>query len=197
MKLKVISVTAGILAIAITLWLTLVPRHRLQPTIFIFTIPNSAESELRKFALGNCPRPALVGEDDADYGIYAVWGKNNWTVSVIRKNQSTVYEKSDGNYKRLIRQACDAADQDFPVWLDTEHKRRQALSTGDQDVGKEKNVGLRYELHEMRNGSLTSTALVDRQTGKVWVWTEMTDAKGRKAGDRLIQVEVSPPPDKE
>jgi len=198
MKLKPIPVAAAIFVIGLAGWLILIPRHSLQPTIFIFSIPESAESDLKRLAFENCPKPALAGEElAADYEIIAMWRKEQWTVSVERKNRATIFQRSDTNYKRLIQEACKAVYEDFPIWLDTERRRGESLRRADQRPEEESNRALRYELHDMRNGPLTSTALLDRQTGRVWVWTETTDKKGRKVGDYLSQVEVSPPPEKE
>jgi hypothetical protein len=34
-----------------------------------------------------------------------------------------------------------------------------------------------FELHEVRNGPLITTALLDRRTGRVWIWTKFAGAK--------------------
>ena len=52
-----------------------------------------------------------------------------------------------------------------------------------------------FELHQVRNGPLMTTALLDRKTGRVWIWTKITDAK--KVGgpeSAFVEEEVIPQP---
>ena len=34
-----------------------------------------------------------------------------------------------------------------------------------------------FDLHEVRNGTVITTALLNRRTGRVWIWTKVTDAQ--------------------
>lgn len=52
-----------------------------------------------------------------------------------------------------------------------------------------------FELHEVRNGTLITTALLDRKTGRVWIWTKFTDAKKLGGPDSaFMEEQVVPRP---
>ena len=52
-----------------------------------------------------------------------------------------------------------------------------------------------FELHEVRNGPLMTTALLNRRTGRVWIWTKLTDSKKTGGPDSaFIEEAVIPRP---
>jgi hypothetical protein len=54
--------------------------------------------------------------------------------------------------------------------------------------------GNRYDLREVRNGALTTTALIDKKSGRVWLWTDYHDKLGNKSSG-FLEEDETPKPD--
>ena len=92
------------------------------------------------------------------------------------------YRPTDQDYNRLLRDACGCLkDESKYAWPE--------ISPSNMDMS-------RYDVHDLRNGNVATSAILDRHTGKVWIWTNLTDDKGAKTGkSAFVEEDVVPKPD--
>jgi len=53
----------------------------------------------------------------------------------------------------------------------------------------------RYELRDVRNGSIVTSAIFDKQTGRVWTWLRTGEGKTYFAAETVYSFQDSPIPD--
>jgi hypothetical protein len=121
----------------------------------------------------------MTTEKEADYTMLVEWRQNRWVGTVHRRDSALVYRGEDPNYKQILGAGCRAIEGDFTDWVPAAGEIRSGIH----------NQGVvppypsdRFDLREIHNGSLTSTALLDKSTGAVWVWTALTDSNGKDTG---------------
>ncbi len=128
----------------------------------------------------NCPETAFVSrEEDADYSLTTVWDKDHWRAMLEGDGQFLVREYSP-DFKKIERDACRTIQKN----------ERWPARAAHAQAPKKSVPADRYELHDLRNGNVATSALIDRQTGKVWVWS--TSGKGVT---HFISEDVIPSPD--
>jgi hypothetical protein len=127
-----------------------------------------------------CPDAAFsLGKNGAEYILWLGWDKDHWRSMLIRQGDSVLLMETDSpDYKQIVRDACRAIRPDT-AWL-SEHRKEKASEV---HAAEDSN---RYELRDIHDGDISRSALLDKQTGKVWGWY----------GSVFIQEKVSPEPDK-
>lgn len=137
--------------------------------------------------LQSCPEAVLVWDvDDADYQLEMKWGKDHWASALTRKDYAFLFSENNPDSNQLVRDACRAIRRDS-AWLAESHRNASSGAIGSVDD--------RYELRELHNGPLSTSALLDKRTGKIWVWKEMT-MNGKKTGSTEFASEtVTPEPE--
>lgn len=135
----------------------------------------------------SCPEVIPVWDgDEADYQLFTFWGDNKWSARLFRNDLGFLLEEDSPDFNRILRDSCNALHYDSAEWLAPLGADRTA-ATGATD---------RYDLRELRNGALSTSAIIDKKTGKVWVWTEIT-SNGKKTGKTaFLSEEVIPEPEK-
>jgi hypothetical protein len=171
--------------------------HREQPRIFVHQ-GKYAHSEWIKDFRAACPHMAFVkSEEAADYIIEAFWAapRGRWFTWTERRDTALIHRADGPDYVQLLRESCRLIQDDLKDWR-----------LPDGSLPDDKRPGLastkanadRYELHDVRNGTVVSSAIFDRQTGRVWVWTNMKGKNGAEsafiAEDVYSYIE-SPKPD--
>jgi hypothetical protein len=132
----------------------------------------------------------------ADYSIQVIWApspKAAWLAWASRRDNALIYEGENSDYVQLLRDTCRLIRADLKDWTlpDDSLPQEEGQSTrADLD---------RYELRDVRNGNVITSAIFDRQTGRVWVWTSV---KGKNGSDEsyfmaeeVLSYTRSPKPD--
>lgn len=116
----------------------------------------------------SCPTVAFVSDSaQADYSLMTRWNKGLWSGRLWRSDSAYLLAEEDADYNRLVRNACAAIGKDASAWLvplrswQSERKREARQPVPD-----------RYELRDIHNARVATSAVIDKQTGKVWVWTD-------------------------
>ncbi len=159
------------------------PRSRL----FVTDGGETINGPLPAFNRGNdirqsCPEAVFALEEDkSDYSLTMRWDQNHWG-GLLVEDGAFLFQENGPDFNKIVRDACKAIQED------------QRWPVGSQ---KQKAILLdRYELRDLHNGSLSTSAILDKQTGKVWVWTNLTRDDGKLTGkSAFISEEVSPPPE--
>ena len=130
----------------------------------------------------SCHRMAFAtSAREADYTLVAGWVRNAWSATVRRHDSALIYRGQSPNYKEILRGACRAIADDRGNWEET------TSATDTASAAEERQEQLsptdRYDLRDLHNGMKTTTAILDKRTGRVWIWTELTDNKGKSTGE--------------
>jgi hypothetical protein len=124
--------------------------------------------------------------DDADYQLTMFWSSNHWSAQLFRSDDAYLLEEDSADFNHVLRDSCKTLRYDSLEWL-------APLKTG---TAKKEELSDRYELREIRNGPLSTSAMIDKKTGRVWVWTEVTN-NGKKTGrTAFLSEDVIPEPEK-
>jgi hypothetical protein len=115
---------------------------------------------------------------DADYTVFANWNMDRWRVIVSRTDSVWLSMQDGSDFAKLMRDACATIMRDSETGYVSTRKPSAVISD-------------RYDIHDVRNGNVVSTALVDRRTGRVWVWRS-----GKGGRTRFVEEEISPEPDR-
>lgn len=193
-KMATIGLAVGLVGAAV--YLTVSRRPNLQARVRV-----DARGEGFPDFGKTCPKVApLFGfreEEAADYTFAAAWVEKGrgWIAVLERKDGVVKSFEQNQDAKKILREACRAIEEDFPVWLFTEHQR---LSAGAQaqiasralEAKDASDVARRYELKEYRHGSIVGLALVDTVLGRTWVLLDILDAQGKKVRSQFEEVGV-------
>lgn len=135
----------------------------------------------------SCPEAAFTWDHDgADYQLIVSWSNDHWSSQLLRGDDAYLFEEDSPDFNRIVRDSCKALRYDSQEWL-------APLKTG--KAAREEPTD-RYELREIRNGPLSTSAIIDKKTGKVWIWTEVTN-NGKKTGkSAFLSEDVIPEPEK-
>jgi hypothetical protein len=130
----------------------------------------------------SCPETVFALEEDrADYSLTMYWGQGQWA-GMLEGNGAFLFKENSADFNKIVRDACKVI-QDDEKWPLRNQEPKQTLLD-------------RYELRELRNGTLSTSAILDKQTGEVWVWTNIT-RDGKETGkSAFVAEEVSPPPNR-
>jgi|HubBroStandDraft_4_1064222.scaffolds.fasta_scaffold231736_2 hypothetical protein len=135
----------------------------------------------------SCPEAALIwNREDADYQLIMSWSDGHWSARLLRSDFAYLLQKDSPDFNRILRDSCKALRYDALEWLAPPKIGKAAEEPTD-----------RYELRELRNGAVSTSAMIDKKTGKVWIWTNLTDNNGKKTGkSAFLSEEVIPEPEK-
>jgi hypothetical protein len=136
----------------------------------------------------SCPEAAFVWDRDAaDYQLTIHWSDGRWSAQLFRSDFAYLLEEDSPDFNRIVRDSCKALRYDSMEW-------RAPLKA--DKVGKEGPAD-RYDLRELRNGTVSTAAIIDKKTGRVWIWTNIIDNNGKKTGkSAFLSEEVIPEPEK-
>lgn len=138
-----------------------------------------------------CPQAALVeDEDHADYVFWASWGQGRWNGYVQRKDTAFLYRGQNPDYKQILRSACRKIRRDFADWNQPQDRQKQPETANGPAKAEPTENHNRFELRDVRNGNTITSAIFDKQTGRVWVWTVLTGKDGKKTGSAFISEDV-------
>ncbi len=125
-----------------------------------------------------CPQTALVStQKQSDYSLLMRWDKDHWS-AILDSDDQLLLNETTPDFNKVVRDTCMAIrkNEDWPV--------------RPTHFAETKNILLdRYELHDVRNGNVVTSALLDKQTGKVWIRST------GKSGSAFMAEDVLPPPD--
>lgn len=195
LTISLMSIVIGALAASLLFFVSKRPR---QTTIFVGEQSGFGKDAVT-FAhwdwfesfVSACPNAAfMTDEDGADYKLMAAWTDNRWDAATARSDGAMVYMTHGTDYAKILRDACAQVRADANRWARPEtqvHTIPQAAITGasKQTEGKD-----RYELRDIRNGNTISSAIFDKETGRVWVWTTLAGKSGQKTGSAFISEDV-------
>jgi hypothetical protein len=146
---------------------------------------SSPEYERAKDVWESCPSIELMfDESQTDYGLWMNWQKDHWNTTLLRTDSAFLLQEDSPDFNQIVRHACKAIhkDEEWPV---PEKKSEEKKSEAN-----------RYELHDLHNGPISTSAIIDKKSGKVWVWTTLTDNRGKQTGKSYFaSEEVSPEPE--
>jgi hypothetical protein len=135
--------------------------------------------------LSACPGTFLSfdkAQSSDHYLALLLWRENKWNGTLWRDASGEEYllwARNSSDYGKLLADMCVQAQDDW------KHPLPPAQS---HDA--------RYDLHDLRNGNVATSAILDRQTGRVWIWSSITDRKGVKTKSEFVEEELSPSPAK-
>lgn len=118
----------------------------------------------------------------------------------MRRDSALVYRGESPDYKHILREACKSIRRDVAQWGFSDRLRKVPAEASSQKVTAAETASNRYDPREVRNGSIATTAIFDKQTGQVWVWTELTEKNGKKTGrsafvaEDVLSTSISPKP---
>jgi hypothetical protein len=123
-----------------------------------------------------CPETAFVTDQgQADYQVQALWYAGKWNVVVTRSDSAAVYDAQGPDYVQILREACGRIDADAEKWSSRDAVAQARLPR----PSREGDAEYRYELRDVHNGSTSTSAIFDRRTGRVWIWTNLTGKSGK------------------
>jgi hypothetical protein len=138
--------------------------------------------------LAACPG-VLLGvnkETETDhYLAQLLWRDNRWSAVLWRDaggEQYVISAQTGSNYNALLNDMCSQA--------------RNEIRYEDSGSLTSRTTELRYDMHDLRNGNVATSEILDRKTGRVWIWTTMTDSKGVKTKTEFIEEDLVPNPSK-
>ena|ERR1019366_6609857 len=133
----------------------------------------------------SCPHIALSLEPDAaDYTIGMLWIDDHWQSLVKRGSSILLADDHSPDFNKLLRQACRAISRDASTWpLDDARAITSQPAHADESA--------RYELRDIIYGDARNSALLDRRTGKVWIWLKDPKSPG---GGFFLEEDVTPVP---
>jgi hypothetical protein len=117
------------------------------------------------------------------------WKENHWEGQLFRRDDVFFFDESSRDFNELVRGACKAIREDtrWPVPTNRADSQHQANMTESAD---------RFQLNELHNGPVSTSAVLDKKTGRIWVWTNVTDQGGKKTGKTLfLSEDVTPEPE--
>jgi hypothetical protein len=118
----------------------------------------------------SCPDAAFIWDrDNADYQLNVSWRTDHWSAQLFRSDSAYLLEEDSPDFNRILRDSCKAMRYDSLEWL-------APLKAAKEEATD------RYDLRELHNGVLSTSAMIDKKTGKVWIWTNITDNNGKKTG---------------
>jgi hypothetical protein len=139
--------------------------------------------------LRTCPGVILGFSPNVDgtnyYQLQMAWRVNQWEGMLFQdaaEQEYIIWASSGLDYNALLRAACSRLRDDeryswpgmgLPAASDAE----------------------RYDLHDLRNGSLATSAILDRKTGRVWIWSKCSDCKGPEKSS-FVEEKLVPTPRK-
>jgi hypothetical protein len=86
------------------------------------------------------------------------WESDHWGAGLFRKDLAFLFHENSPDFNRVVRDACKAIRLDMS-WV------------GPPAAARDVSVD-RYEVKDVRNGAALESAILDKKTGKVWVWRE-------------------------
>jgi len=134
------------------------------------------------------PMALALDEQNSDYSIEPHWEGGRWKAEVGRSDNAYIYAGEDPDSHRLLRAACRAIRSDSPGWISLKPQVPPSeLGEPTRDAARPSD---RFELREVRNGSLATTAMIDKRSGRIWIWTKYSD--GRSG---FLEEDVTPQPE--
>ena len=171
---------------------------RMQPKIAIISADESSTKALTGALSEACPQAAYTaekGKEDSDYRVALFWNADHWSSFVTRRDGAVVLFPEDpqytgSDYKIILRRICNALVRDASLWAADQTFRSQIGAKVNRGVEWQSSSADRFEIRDLRNGPVVSTALVDRKSGRVWVWKT-----GAKESSAFFEEDVIPKPD--
>jgi hypothetical protein len=140
-------------------------------------------------------RMALVTDDkQSDYDIVLVWDEGSWSAYTQRTDSAELPHETNADYEAVLRRVCDAIARDARLWTADRVFRSQSDVHLNREENDQSPDGNRYDLREVRNGALTTTGLINKKSGRVWLWTDYHDKLGNKSSG-FLEEEETPKPD--
>lgn len=205
MTINRVLTLAGIMVLLVLGWryVSTHPLQRKQPRIYVGDLVGGyAHSDWIKDFRAACPHMALVTDEKAaDYSMKASWvpreRESRWVAFAERRDTAQVYIGESRDYIQILRDTCRLIRADLEDWTPPDvtfppDKRTEAESPKAAD---------RFDLRDVRNGNVVTSAIFDRQTGRVWVWTNIKGKNGNNESafmaEDVYSYTRSPKPDPE
>jgi hypothetical protein len=178
-----------IVALAVIVLMRTLREPRQRPVLVMEDGRNTGFQSIRE-TLAMCPGVALgfapnVG-GTSYYHLLLDWHENRWEGYLFQdaaEQEYAIWAGAGADYNALLRAACSRIGDDV-VYRWPEASAPAAAETG------------RYDLHDLRNGNVATSAILDRKTGRVWVWTAITDSRGVKTKTEFTEEDLVPTPSK-
>ena len=146
---------------------------RYKPVLVVGGGPSDERGSIDN-VLVNCPKVEVAFKEQTDgTNYYSLVMKNvesGWYGMLFRNGDYVFWTGQDSDYNRLLRSACGGLNEE-QAFVESSASRPFNTTAQSMDTG-------RYELHDIRNGKVATSAMVDRQTGRVWIWTTVTSKSG-------------------
>ena len=141
------------------------PRYR---PILVVEDGRSGDEQWMANILAMCPGVALGSSSNYDasnrYLLQMSFRENRWHAILWRAKEYALWVGVDPDYNKLLTDACGRLKDESEYAL-PEHPAERVDSN-------------RYDLHDLRNGNIATSAILDRKTGRVWIWSKCSDCKG-------------------
>jgi hypothetical protein len=137
--------------------------------------------------LSKCPGVMLGFDKNVSVDYYTaqvLWRDNHWTAILWRdigKDEYALWLKTGSDYNSLLSEAC--------IHLQAETKSDAPSESPAAPVDQS-----RFEIHDVRNGNLATSAILDKKTGRVWLWTSVTNERGVKTKSEFEEEKLDPSP---
>jgi hypothetical protein len=162
------------------------PRQR--PVLVVEDGRSGSSGEIQRLSstFATCPgvvlgfSPNVAGTNY--YHLLMSWSENRWEGYLFQdtaEQEYVIWAGSGVDYNALLKGACSRiSDDEGYVW--------PGLG------GSTTSETARYDLHDLRNGNIATSAILDRKTGRVWEWTYSVDKFGRT--NYFVEDELHPNP---
>jgi hypothetical protein len=139
----------------------------------------------------------VTDEKVADYSIQAVWVplRTRWFTWTERNDTALIHQAEGPDCVEILRNTCRLIRADLDDWTLPDGTLPQVKRA---DAESSKANADRYELRDVRNGNIATSAILDRQTGRVWVWTNTKGKNGNESSfvaENVYSFVQSPKPD--
>ncbi|HZL68335.1 MAG TPA: hypothetical protein VFC29_13510 [Candidatus Limnocylindrales bacterium] len=146
----------------------------------------SVRASLDNDIIHNCSSIALGSDQDqADYMLGMRWVGDTWHAVLVRHDSVILHQYEGKDSNAIIRDACKQVQKD-PDWPMVGRLEKTTSIAKPADIP---GPGDRYELRDVRNGSVVITGIIDRQTGRIWIWKE-----GLRGNTFFLQEDMIPDP---
>ena len=164
-----------------------VPRYR---PVLVVDDGRSGDERWIANVLATCPGIALGEKGNVEgtthYLLTLSQSDNRWHGILwqnVAAQEYLLWVGVDPEYNKLLADACSRL-------------KDEARYASPEPSAGERADASRYDLHDLRNGNIATSAILDRKTGRVWVWTSVTNSKGEKAKSEFVEEDLVPSPTK-
>jgi hypothetical protein len=168
----------------------------MQPKIFVSAPDSPPNFDPAAAVTTACTQMAFVTDrKQSDYDIVLVWDEGSWSAYTQRTDSAELPSETNADYEAVLRRVCGAIARDAKLWAADRVFRSESDLQFNREDNNRPSDGERYELRDLRIGTDMRTGMIDRRSGRVWIWTQYRDQKGNYTGSSFLEEEETPKPD--